>query len=109
MTAESEDLRALYLHRFGTAEVQRSDLWEVLCRDFFQRWVPRDATVLDIAAGHCEFVNNIAASRRLAVDLNPDVMLRAASGVEATVGRSDDLGHLPDGSVDRVFISNFFE
>ena len=109
MTAESEDLRALYHHRFGTAEVQRSDLWQVLCEDFFQRWVPRDSTVLDIAAGHCEFVNNIKAARRLAVDLNPDLLVRAAPGVEAVVCRSDEIDHLADGSVDRVFISNFFE
>ena len=33
--------------------------------------MPRDATVLDLAAGHCEFINNIQAGRRIAVDLNP--------------------------------------
>ena len=109
MSAESEDLQALYLNRFGTEEVQRSDLWEVLCSDFFQRWVPPDCTVLDVAAGHCEFINNIRARTRLAVDLNPDVLVRAAAGVDATVCRSDEMSHLADGSVDRVFISNFFE
>ncbi len=109
MTSESDDLRALYANRFGNAEVQRTDLWKVLCSDFFQTWVPRSATVLDIAAGHCEFINNIEAARRLAVDLNPDVLLRAAPGVEAVVCRSDALTHLADASVDRVFISNFFE
>jgi SAM-dependent methyltransferase len=109
MSTESEDLQALYLNRFGSEGVQRQDLWQVLCSDFFQRWVPPDSTVLDVAAGHCEFVNNIKAGRRLAVDLNPDVVVRAAAGVEAVVCRSDDMSHLADGSVDRVFISNFFE
>ncbi|WP_239557992.1 class I SAM-dependent methyltransferase [Nocardioides cavernae] len=87
----------------------RGDLWTVLCRDYFQRWVPETSTVLDIAAGHCEFINNIVAGRKLAVDLNPDLINHAAADVEATVSRSDALHHLADHSVDRVFISNFFE
>jgi SAM-dependent methyltransferase len=109
MTADSEDLRVLYDHRFGAEEVQRTDLWQVLCRKFFQKWVPSDATVLDVAAGHCEFINNIEAGRRLAVDLNPDVLKRAGKGVEAYVARSDAMTPIASGSVDRVFISNFFE
>jgi SAM-dependent methyltransferase len=109
MSSESSDLRALYANRFGAEEVPRSDLWEVLCAEFFQKWVPESATVLDVAAGHCEFINNIRAGRRLAVDLNPAVVERAAPGVEAVVCRSDAMPHLEDGSVDRVFISNFFE
>ncbi len=109
MSSESEDLRVLYAHRFGRDEAQRGDLWTVLTKEFFQRWVPTSGTVLDVAAGHCEFINNIQADRRLAVDLNPDVVERAAVGVEAVVCRSDQMSHLEDGSVDRVFISNFFE
>ncbi len=109
MTAEPEDLKVLYGNRFGSEEVQRSDLWQVLCRDFFQRWVPRDAVVLDVAAGHCEFINNIEAGRRIAVDLNPDVLVRAAQGVEAFISRSDTMTDIESASVDRVFISNFFE
>ncbi len=109
MSAESEDLKVLYGNRFGAQEVQRSELWEVLCREFFQKWVPHDATVLDVAAGHCEFINNIQAGRRLAVDLNPDVLVRAAQGVEAFLCHSDAMEGIATASVDRVFISNFFE
>jgi SAM-dependent methyltransferase len=109
MSSESEDLKVLYGNRFGAEEAQRTDLWEVLCADFFQKWVPHEATVLDVAAGHCEFINNIRAGRRLAVDLNPDVLVRAAPGVEAFISRSDAMADIETGSVDRVFISNFFE
>ena len=105
----SEELRGLYARRFESNEVQRQDLWQVLCSDFFQRWVPQDATVLDVAAGHCEFVNNIRAGRKIAVDLNPDVAVRAAPDVETHVCRSDDMAALADQSVDRAFVSNFFE
>ncbi|CAA9393535.1 bifunctional 2-polyprenyl-6-hydroxyphenol methylase/3-demethylubiquinol 3-O-methyltransferase UbiG [uncultured Nocardioides sp.] len=109
MTSDPEDLRELYAQRFHDEGRQRLDVWEVLCSRFFQRWVPTDATVLDVAAGHCEFINSIRAGRRIAVDLNPDVAVKAAPGVEALVTRSDELDGIEDGSVDRVFISNFFE
>lgn len=109
MTASSDDLRTLYAHRFDAESESRQDIWEVLCADFFQEWIPDGATVLDIAAGHCEFVNNIRATRRIAVDLNPDVAVRAAAGVESHVARSDELTMIDDASIDVVFISNFFE
>jgi len=106
---ESESLRTLYAHRFEGEGAARDDIWQVLCADFFQRWVPPGATVLDLAAGHCEFINNITAGRRIAVDLNPDVAVRAAAGVETHVARSDALGPIKTDSVDVVFCSNFFE
>lgn len=109
MDRESEDLRVLYQNRFGHEEAQRHDLWQVLCSNFFQKWVPVDSTVLDVAAGHCEFINNIAAGRKIAVDLNPDIKIRAATDVETHVLRSDEMKAIPSGSVDRVFVSNFFE
>jgi ubiquinone/menaquinone biosynthesis C-methylase UbiE len=105
----SSGLERLYTQRFGGEAEPRSDLWSVLCQHYFQQWVPEGATVLDIAAGHCEFINNIAAARRIAIDLNPDLKNRAAEGVETIVGRSDDLVEIADSSMDVVFISNFFE
>lgn len=106
---ESESLRTLYAHRFSGESAARDDIWQVLCADFFQRWIPPAATVLDLAAGHCEFINNISALRRIAVDLNPDVAVRAAAGVETHVARSDALEEIANDSVDVVFCSNFFE
>ena len=109
MTVERQDLKRLYAARFSEEDERRTQLWEVLCRDFFQRWVPTDSVVIDVAAGHCEFINNISAARKIAVDLNPDVKVHAAPEVETHVTSSDDLAAIPDASVDRVFISNFFE
>jgi SAM-dependent methyltransferase len=68
-----------------------------------------DDTVLDVAAGWCEFINNIDALTRIAVDLNPDVKLRAGPGVVAHVGPSTAMTEVADGSVDVAFVSNLFE
>jgi SAM-dependent methyltransferase len=109
MPTDPDALARLYRERFQGEAVMREGIWRVLCRDFFQRHVPPGATVLDLAAGHCEFVNNIRARRRIAVDVNPDVVDRAAAGVEAFVDRSDAMTGIDDASVDVVFVSNFFE
>jgi SAM-dependent methyltransferase len=109
MELEPGRLQTLYANRFGAEADQRQDLWQVLCRDFFQAWVPPDATVIDLGAGHCEFINNIRAARRVAVDLNPDVDRYAAADVETYVGHLDRLEPVKDESVDVVFVSNIFE
>ncbi|MCW2758015.1 MAG: class SAM-dependent methyltransferase, partial [Nocardioidaceae bacterium] len=96
MSSESEDLKVLYANRFGHQEQQRTELWQVLCSDWFQRWIPRDAVVLDVAAGHCEFINNIEAGTKLAVDLNAELPQRAASDVTTYVTRSDAMPDIAD-------------
>ncbi|MEO6502011.1 MAG: SAM-dependent methyltransferase, partial [Jatrophihabitantaceae bacterium] len=99
MELESNGLKALYRNRFDKESEQRQETWDVLCKHFFQQWVPTDAVVLDLAAGHCEFINNIKAGRRIAVDLTPDVKVRAASGVETHVLRSDDMVDIAEQSI----------
>lgn len=106
----TEDLEAIYRNRFDDRELaSKRVLWRVLVHDFFQRYVPRDGTVVDLGAGSCEFVNEVRAARRVAVDLNPDTVTWAAPGVEVLTTRSDALHDLADASVDTVFTSNFFE
>lgn len=103
------DLSRMYAARFGPEHGAREDLWAVLVEDFFQRWIPADSTVVEIAAGHCEFINSVRAGRKIAVDLNPDVTTYAAADVEAYVTTSVDLSPIDDASVDVIFVSNFFE
>lgn len=62
-----------------------------------------------MAAGYCEFINAIEAKRKIALDVNPDVKKYAGPGVEVINSPSTDMRAIPDGSVDVVFTSNFFE
>ncbi len=104
------DAPALYAHRFDAAErAAKARVWAVLCGDFLQRYVPRDAAVLDLGAGYCEFINHIAAREKLAVDGSPRIAEFAAADVEAHCGPADRLDWLADAAVDVVFASNFFE
>lgn len=46
----SDNLKAIYQRRFkGEAEF-RNKMWQVLCADFFQKFIPKDAVVLEIAS-----------------------------------------------------------
>ncbi|MBQ7544989.1 MAG: class I SAM-dependent methyltransferase [Synergistaceae bacterium] len=111
------ELDRLYSNRFGTAEMKRrNDMWRILCADFFDRYTKPSDDVLDVAAGYCDFINNIASpasgqtrGRRIAVDLNPDVKDHAAEFVEVHNVPAQKLDFLEDSSIDTVFVSNFFE
>lgn len=103
-------LSKLYRERFRDDELARkSRLWQVLCVKFFQKYIPRDSVVLDIGAGYCEFINNIRARKKYAVDLNEDVRRYAQGDVEVFVCSAAHIDRLEDGSVDVVFMSNFLE
>jgi SAM-dependent methyltransferase len=107
--SSSTDLPGLYERRFAGEAAFRNSMWRVLCRSFFQKHVDPRATVLEVGAGHCEFINNIHAARRIAVDLSTDTSQLAAPGVEVVTSASTDLSAVPSGTIDVAFASNFFE
>jgi SAM-dependent methyltransferase len=102
------DLSSIYQRRFSPELKFRGEMWQVLCQNFFQKYIPESSILLEFGAGYCEFINNIRAVRKIAVDLNPDVTHYAAPGVETILSSSSHVP-MPDGSVDVIFASNFFE
>jgi dolichol-phosphate mannosyltransferase len=104
-----QELRLMYRARFKETAVKRSAVWSVLVKDYFQRWIPQSATVLDLGAGFCEFINQVSASERIALDLNPDVQEYAGSRVKAVVADVTKPWPLKAKSVDVCFTSNFLE
>lgn len=103
------DARIVYSHRFDADIHFRNQMWKILCQNYFQRFIAEDATVLEIAAGYCEFINNIRAKRKIAIDINEETRRRAGPDVEVILTPSTDLSAIPDETTDVVFASNFFE
>jgi hypothetical protein len=101
--------KEIYRRRFAHEHEARAALWKTLCNGFFQQFIPAGSTVLEIGAGYCEFINAITAARRIALDINPDVVKMASSGVEALVGRSTEVAEKCPAPLDRIFVSNLFE
>ena len=104
------DLQKIYSARFAqTGLAKRRRVWKVLCRHFFDDLVGPDQIVLDLACGYGEFINEIRAGRKIAVDLNPDSAKHLDPDVTLYPSQGTDLSAVPRGSVDVVFTSNFLE
>jgi ubiquinone/menaquinone biosynthesis C-methylase UbiE len=104
------DLDSLYRIRFDKEQLRRkAAIWRVLCRDFFQRFVDPTDTVLDLACGTGEFINNIRAAKRLGVDLREESRISLDPSVEFVKASATDLDQIMSGSIDVVFTSNFLE
>jgi ubiquinone/menaquinone biosynthesis C-methylase UbiE len=103
------DVQNIYSRRFSPDLELRDSIWKVLCRDFFQHYVAYDQRVLEIGAGYCEFINNIQVGHKTALDINPDIRIYAAPGVNIVLNSASRMSAVGDNSADVVFASNFFE
>src|SRR3990167_5718405 len=99
----------LYRLRFKRELESRNEIWKVLCSDFFQKYVGQSDTVCDLGAGYCEFINNIKAKNKIAVDINPDTKKFAGKNVRVIITSSTKLPNKLTNNIDVVFASNFFE
>lgn len=103
------DLAQLYRHRFKESDLpQKEQIWKTLCKGYFRKLIAPSSTVLDLACGYGEFINNISAARKIGVDLNSDVERFLKPDVEYLNRFANDIG-IPSNSVDVVFSSNFLE
>ena len=103
------DLATLYRFRFRKEEqAGKVGVWQALCAGFFQPLVGTDKKILDLACGYGEFINAIHATKKYAVDMNPDAPSHLNPDIEFIRSPAD---HIPldDACIDVVFTSNFLE
>jgi SAM-dependent methyltransferase len=104
------DLASLYRFRFNEADLpKKMKIWQALCHSFFQQFIEPQSTVLDVACGYGEFINNIKAGKKHAIDLNPDTASFLKREVSFHQTRADAMEGIPTGSIDVAFTSNFLE
>jgi SAM-dependent methyltransferase len=103
------DLSRIYAQRFAANLDYRKQVWRVLIDSFFQRYVPQDATVLDLGCGYGEFINQVRAGRKYAMDLNPDAPRYLSADVEFIQQDCSQPWAFENDSLDVIFTSNFFE
>jgi cyclopropane fatty-acyl-phospholipid synthase-like methyltransferase len=74
------------------------------------RWINPGARVLEIGAGYCDWINQVRATQRVAVDIWPEFGTFASSDVEAIVlDAATNLRTLGEASYDVVLASNVLE
>lgn len=104
------EARSYFRTRFRE-DSRRERVWIHLTK-YLARYVPEPerASVLELGAGYCYFINRVPAARRVAVDSSSDMRHRAAPGVEAHV--ADIVSFLRGASAeefDFILASNLLE
>jgi len=106
------DNETIYKNRFPGKEVleDKNKVWKVICQFFLQQYVEKDSLTVDVAAGYCEFINNIESREKIAFDINPDLKLYASKDVLTVNDSFFELSnYLKNKKADVVFASNIFE
>lgn len=85
----------------------RTRVWKAIC-EYLQRDVPEDASVVELGAGYCDFINQVKAGKRYAVDIDPQAGRYCDPQVRFLNTGLGDVP-LPDGSIDVAFASNLLE
>ncbi|MGA9164511.1 MAG: methyltransferase domain-containing protein [Thiobacillus sp.] len=105
-----QELADLYRIRFERDFLPRKRaIWRELCKGFLQGFIKPGATVVDVACGYGEFINNIKAGTKIAVDLNPDTKNHLSPDVEFHALSADDISAIGESRADVLFTSNFLE
>lgn len=103
------NIKKLYKTRFSESIRGRYLLWQILVKDFFQQYIEKKDIVLDIGCGYGEFINNIICQKKFSVDLNPESKKFMGKGVVFYRQSATNMKSVPDKSIDKIFVSNFFE
>ncbi|MBO0735855.1 MAG: class I SAM-dependent methyltransferase [Alphaproteobacteria bacterium] len=97
-------------HRTRLAFDPRRDIvWRSLWTFYFSRIISLDDCVLDLGCGYGEFINNVVARRRIAVDAWDHFPEYVDPDVERIVGSVTDLDFIAPGAINFAFASNLFE
>jgi hypothetical protein len=88
---------------------RRDVVWESLWRFHFCKFISPNDCVLDLGCGYGNFINNVIARRRIAIDSWGGFVKYVDSYVERVVGSVTDLDFIEEGVVNFAFASNLFE
>ena len=51
--------------------VGRERVWKAIC-EYLSKYIPPESSVLDLGSGYCDFINNIRALNKVAIDMDLD-------------------------------------
>jgi len=87
----------------------RTKVWRAIVKYLEKYTGARTDAIVDIGCGYGDFINNVAARFKYAIDLNPEASGYLAEGVEFHATKVTDLSCMPTHSVDVAFSSNLLE
>lgn len=88
---------------------ERSKVWKAIC-EYLQKYIePSKDRILDLGCGYCDFINNIKAFKKFAVDISQESYFYAQDEVIFYNTSVTNLEKIDDDSIDVVFTSNLLE
>lgn len=90
-------------------DLKRKVAWQTLVESYFAKFTDTNSNVLEVGAGYCDFINEIPAKKKWALDIWPGIKEYANNDVTCLVGDIKNLDQISDNSLDLVFASNIFE
>ncbi len=98
----------IYAYRFqGVDRAKKLSTWKIIA-EFIADKLGNPHSIIDPAAGDCEFINQVPAKERWAVDMGEHTRKMAAQGVEVVIGNNLEV-NLPLNHFEGVYVSNFLE
>lgn len=83
-------------------------VWKEIIK-FLKKFIPKNGTVLDLGAGYCDFINNVEAKNKIALDHSPDLKKYLKQGIEGINSSVAENFPITSDGVDVVFASNLLE
>lgn len=103
-------LKSIYKARYDQEdEKKKKEIWKILVAEFLQKFIQKEDSVLDIAAGHCEFINSIKAKKKYALDIDDRIKKYADPDVEIIISDAAKIPHRLAGQLDTVFMGCLLE
>jgi len=109
LTENPAELSKIYQTRFSGQTEYRMGVWKILIQHLFFRWIPKDGEILDLGAGHGEFINQVKGKARSAMDMNPDTARFLDPQVRFLQQSCCEPWPVVANTLDLIFTSNFFE
>ncbi len=88
---------------------RRNAVWKSLWRFYFCKLISPSDCVLDLGCGYGDFINNVVARRRIAIDSWEGFLEYVDPQIERVVGSVTDLNFIEEGAINFAFASNLFE
>ena len=102
------DYQRIYEYRFKDTNFNdKLKVWKEIS-SFLYKFMGKPKSILDPAAGMCEFINSFPAQEKWAVDIEDSVEKFSNEGNKTAVGNIFDIT-LDKNDFDAVFMSNFLE
>jgi SAM-dependent methyltransferase len=87
---------------------RRAVVWKEIIK-FLLPYIPENSAVVDLGSGYCDFINQVKAVKKYAVDHSPALSDFAEENVEKINSSAWDISAIATVSIDVVHSSNLFE